>query len=136
MKIDNMQPMTAQSSRFVSNGSTIQMNAQSQRDSGNSVAGELPSSGLTAAQSEQVVKQMNEAFKLNGNEVEFKLDQDAGKMVFYLKDAQSGETLRQIPDETVLRISKNIGQYLQDIKSGAGTKAAATLSGLLTDTKV
>jgi hypothetical protein len=58
-------------------------------------------------------------------------------MVLYLKDAQTGETLRQFPDEMTLRISKQIGDYLEGLKSHQNPKdAVGSLSGLITDTKV
>lgn len=138
MKIDHTQPMTAQSTRFASaKGDVLEtISAAPTVESSTGLSPEAVKA-LSVAESTTVVQQVNEAFKLSGSTFQFKLDQDAGKMVVYLKDEQTGETLRQIPDETVLRISKNIGQYLDHVKLAATPKEAANiLTGLTTDTKV
>ena len=92
---------------------------------------------LTAKDAKAMVEEANAFFSKNGNQLQFELDQDADKMVFYLKDAQTGETLRQIPDETVLRISKNINQFLetQQRQASSSLDTSALLSGLITDTR-
>jgi uncharacterized FlaG/YvyC family protein len=97
-----------------------------------------PKVNFTADEVKVAMNQANDFFAQNNSQVQFKLDQESGKMVFYLKDAQTGETLRQIPDETVLRISKHISQFLKARQTDQPQREEmrALLSGLITYTKV
>lgn len=135
MKIDNAQPQAAQSTRFVA---TVAKDAAVEKAPlAQSVLADEVAKSLSPEKSAAVVSQVNKVLKASGNDLEFKLDQDAGRMIVYLKDSQTGETLRQIPDETLLRISKNIGQYLDDLNALASKKdGSLLLSGIITDTKV
>jgi len=47
------------------------------------------------------------------NYLKFERDEDADKMVIFIKDSETNETLRQIPSQEFLAISKSIGQYLE-----------------------
>lgn len=135
MKIDSTLTVAAQTTRLDRSASAPETAAQ-QRPSPGVEA--LPSSSaqMSVQDSRQMVESLNAAFELAGNQVQFKLDEDAGKMVFYLKDAQTGETLRQIPDETVLRISKNIATYLEEVQTDLRQPGvSAQLSGLITDAR-
>ena len=98
MNIQSTQALAAQSMRFVSRTDgaeavvpRVDMSKSSSESSIN----------MTADDAKLILEKANGFFSKNGNLLKFELDQDAGKMVFYLKDAQTGETLRQIPDETV-----------------------------------
>jgi uncharacterized FlaG/YvyC family protein len=141
MKIDNAQALTTQSFPFV--GKEVAL-APKQNASDTALAAServLPSvssSPISSTQppSQALVTEVNDVFKLNNSALQFQLDQDAGKMVLYLKDSQTGETLRQFPDEMTLRISKQINDYLESAKSYQNPKdAVGQLSGLITDTK-
>ena len=92
---------------------------------------------LGLEKSRDLVQQANAILKMNRSDIEFKLDDESGKAIFYLKDANSGEVLRQIPNEAMLRLSKNIEQFLEGASQLSGSKTqGAILSGLLTDKKV
>lgn len=41
--------------------------------------------------------------------LEFRIDQDSGRTVVTVKDRTTGETLRQIPSEEVMRLAHNLG---------------------------
>ena len=41
--------------------------------------------------------------------LEFRIDQDSGRTVVTVKDKTTGETLRQIPSEEVMRLAHNLG---------------------------
>lgn len=92
---------------------------------------------LSTEKSRELLEQANAILKLSDSNIEFKLDESSGKVVFYIKDAASGEVLRQIPDESMLRLSENIKQFLEGGSTLSGSKQqSAVLSGLLADTKV
>jgi len=141
MKIDNAQALTTQSFPFV--GKEPLLSAKSNAldaaiatsETDVQVATSQPIS-LTQPPSQALVTEVNDVFKLNNSALQFQLDQDAGKMVLYLKDSQTGETLRQFPDEMTLRISKQINDYLETAKAYQNPKdSVGQLSGLITDTK-
>ena len=141
MKIDNAQALTTQSFPFVGKEATPtdKLNGSAATTVVSDQAAQAVSSGSnssTQPPSQALVTEVNDVFKLNNSALQFQLDQDAGKMVLYLKDAQTGETLRQFPDEMTLRISKQINDYLESTKSYQNPKdAVGKLSGLITDTK-
>ncbi|BBP43124.1 flagellar protein FlaG [Thiosulfativibrio zosterae] len=45
--------------------------------------------------------------------LKFEKDEDNQKMVFFIKNSETGETIRQIPSQDLLDISKNISKYLE-----------------------
>jgi flagellar protein FlaG len=142
MKIDNAQALTAQSTPFVGKEAALLAKAATPSAVSATSGGDATRLGasqpisLTQPPSQALVTEVNDVFKLNNSALQFQLDQDAGKMVLYLKDSQTGETLRQFPDEMTLRISKQINDYLESAKSYQNAKdAVGQLSGLITDTK-
>jgi len=95
--------------------------------------------GLSQKDGAQLVEQLNQALESLGNQqnsfIQFQMDDQSGKMVFYLKDAQTQETLRQIPDALLLKISANIKQYLEQVQSDLRQPSglAKLPAGLITD---
>lgn len=134
MNIQSMQTLAAQPMRFVSRTDSPEVILPSIETPKSNTESPV---ALTAKDAKAMVEDVNAFFSKNANQLQFELDQDADKMVFYLKDAQTGETLRQIPDETVLRISKNINQFLetQQRQASSAVDASTLLSGLITDTR-
>lgn len=134
MNIQSIQTLATQPTRFVTRTDSTEAVLPSVETTKSNAD---QSTNLTADDANKILESANAFFSKNGNQLKFELDQDAGKMVFYLKDGQTGETLRQIPDETVLRISKNINQFLESSQRQQSTKvdASAFFSGLLTDTR-
>lgn len=61
---------------------------------------------------EQALAEANQRMKLNGRALAFSLDEKADRMVIRVTNSVTGELVRQIPDETVLRIAHS----LEDIK--------------------
>lgn len=59
---------------------------------------------------EQAVKDINDFFQNVRRTLQFSLDQDSGKMVIQIKDAETNEVVRQIPPEYVLKIAKQLGE--------------------------
>jgi len=50
--------------------------------------------------------------KIFKGQAEFKIDKDVNKVVIKIKDPDTGEIIRQIPPEMVVKISKNIQELL------------------------
>ncbi len=59
---------------------------------------------------EQAVKDINEFFQNVRRTLEFKIDQDSGRMVIQIKDSKTQQIIRQIPEEYVLKIAKQLGE--------------------------
>jgi hypothetical protein len=86
---------------------------------------------------DQSVQRLNEALQKSGSNILFKADEDSGRMLFVMEDAQTGETIRQIPNEVVLKISQAIDDYLNstqlESKNSPNNGLTNRLSGLLTN---
>lgn len=143
MKIDNSQPLLTQQLRNESNTKSIAPAQSKLMTSVDDTLVHLASkrgiadAGLSEIQSRELVRKANDAIKLTNSDIEFRLDEEAGRMVFYLKDATSGEVLRQIPDESMLRLSEVIGQFLEKANSSSTDvqKSSNPIAGLLADVK-
>jgi flagellar protein FlaG len=52
--------------------------------------------------------QIESWLKSAGRELEFRVDEGSGQMVVSVRDASSGELIRQIPGEAVLRMARQL----------------------------
>lgn len=57
---------------------------------------------------EDILNQLNADLQAWSTGMRFDLDEDTGRIVVSIIDAQSGEVVRSIPNETVMRIAKMI----------------------------
>jgi flagellar protein FlaG len=64
----------------------------------------------SAATLTSAVAEINKSLKLASIGVQFEFDREAKTMVTKVIDVDSGELIRQMPSEEVVRISKAIGQ--------------------------
>ena len=62
----------------------------------------------------KAAQKINKALKHFNTKIQINFDDDTGKMVIHLVDSESGDTVRQIPSETLLKLSANIAEYLGD----------------------
>ena len=60
---------------------------------------------------------LNEQLQSFNSYLKFEKDEGSQKMVFFIKNVETNETLRQFPSEEFLAISKNITEYLAGIES-------------------
>lgn len=70
------------------------------------------SSGAGATREEivQAVEEVNEALTLRSVGVRFEVDSETERLVVKVVDRESGELIRQMPSEEVLRIAKVLGR--------------------------
>lgn len=59
-------------------------------------------------QVEEAVKNVNDFLQMVRRSVQFRLDEDTGRMVVQIKDEETDEVIRQIPSEEVLKIAKEL----------------------------
>ena len=76
---------------------------------------------MTDAKREQVlaaVTDMQDYVDAAGRNIQFQLDDDSGRMVVKVTEAQSGEVIRQMPSEEALRLAENLADMRGVLFSG------------------
>ena len=58
-----------------------------------------------------VARQIESYLKANGRDLQFSIDQETGRTVVTIRDASTGEVIRQIPDVEALRIAPSLGSH-------------------------
>lgn len=64
----------------------------------------------TPVQVETAVKQVNAALEIRSIGIQFEIDKDTDKVIVKVIDRNSGEVIRQVPNEEVVRIAKVMGE--------------------------
>lgn len=77
-------------------------NAQEQRNAGELTMGEL----------EEAVGQLNDVARLFNKQYSFSVDEDTNQYVIKIMDSDSGDVIRQIPPENLLKLSSRIGRMV------------------------
>jgi flagellar protein FlaG len=62
-------------------------------------------------QLQQTLAEMNQQMRLNGRALAFSMDEKADRMVIKVSNSITGEVVRQIPNEVVLRIAHSIEEF-------------------------
>ena len=57
---------------------------------------------------EEAIKRLNEQMQQNNRNLSFSMDQTTKSLVIVVKNTQTGEVVRQIPEESVLRVAHNL----------------------------
>lgn len=63
----------------------------------------------TVLEVKQAARQLETFMESMNRYLEFRVDQDSGRTIVTVKDKSTGETVRQIPSEEVLRLAHNLG---------------------------
>ena len=71
---------------------------------------EKPSAEATSTQLNSALAEINQSLKLASIGVQFEFDKEANTMVTKVMDVESGEVIRQMPSEEVVRFSKALGK--------------------------
>lgn len=56
----------------------------------------------------EAIRTLNESAKINPNKLQFSVDSVSNKVMVVVTDEVTGETVRQVPAEAVLRVAHNI----------------------------
>ena len=72
---------------------------------------------VSAEQIENTVLKLNEFVQTSSRELNFSVDEGSNKQIVKVTDSESGEIIRQIPSEEILRLSER----LQDLQTEVGT---------------
>lgn len=102
--------------RSANSDSTVTNRQNIAAQGGNGLPQQQGQSGQKASpeQMQQVVTQLNQSMQTIQRNLHFSLDEASGQTVIQVVNSQTGETVRQIPSEEALRISRNIQQQLDD----------------------
>lgn len=76
---------------------------------GIAVPGAVQSETLDSASVEKAAARMEEYARSAGRSLQFRVDQDSGRVVVSVRDPDTGELIRQIPSESALRIAQDLG---------------------------
>ena len=84
-------------------------------------AEELEVKSRSEPEREQVlaaVTDMQDYVDAAGRNIQFQLDDDSGRMVVKVTEAQSGDVIRQMPSEEALRLAENLADMRGVLFSG------------------
>jgi flagellar protein FlaG len=96
------------------------------------------SSDDDTVQQAKALEEINHNLKISSIGLQFEFDKDANKMITKVIDVASGDVIRRIPSEEVIRMSKAIGELQDKMMAqnlpGQIASRANGLSGLLMKT--
>jgi flagellar protein FlaG len=76
---------------------------------GRAVPGPAPADTPDTASVEKAAADMEAYARSVGRSLQFRVDQDSGRVVVSVRDPSTGELIRQIPSEAALRIAQDLG---------------------------
>lgn len=59
----------------------------------------------------EAVSRINEQMRKQAQDLDFSIDEKANRFVITVKNSQTGEVVRQIPDESVLRVAHSMSDF-------------------------
>ncbi|MDD5247964.1 MAG: flagellar protein FlaG [Rhodocyclaceae bacterium] len=65
----------------------------------------------TAQQLQEAIKAMESVIQPKASALQFSVDSESGSTVVKIVDGQTGDVIRQIPSEEVIRIAQSIDQF-------------------------
>jgi len=68
-----------------------------------------PASEPAAEEVKRAAQQLETFMQSMNRYLEFRVDEDSGRTVVTVKDKTTGETIRQIPSEEIMRLAQNLG---------------------------
>ncbi len=82
--------------------------------------------GQAVADTRNVITQLNENVQKVSRQLEFRVDEKSGRTMIKVKDRESGEVIREIPSEEMIRIGNRIRELAESLHS-----SSKELTGLL-----
>jgi len=90
---------------------------QSRQDMTQAAGNALPpeQASVSAEELQGVVKRLNEHVQMTNRNLQFSVDEQSGRSVIRVVNADTQELVRQIPSEEALRISQHIKEQTSDV---------------------
>jgi flagellar protein FlaG len=98
-------------------GATQAGKMQARQDVTQAAGNNLPpeQTQVSAEELQKVVKNLNEHVQMINRNLQFSVDEDSGRSVIRVVNAETQELVRQIPSEEALRISRIIKEQISDV---------------------
>jgi flagellar protein FlaG len=74
-----------------------------------SVQAQVPDTRSIQEAAAAVAEQIESYLRSTGRQVQFSIDHDSGRTVVSIRDANTGDVIRQIPTEEALRLAQALG---------------------------
>lgn len=81
---------------------------------------DIESSESSGVQLEEAVAKVESFLKVQNRDLAFTIDDDTKRSVVTVKDSSSGDVIRQIPSEEVLKLAERIQELQQDVGNSVG----------------
>ena len=75
---------------------------------------------VSAEQIENAVIKLNEFVQTNSTQLNFSVDEGSNKQVVKVTDSKSGDIIRQIPSEEILRLSERLQELQMEVGTAVG----------------
>ncbi|WP_299074849.1 flagellar protein FlaG [uncultured Paraglaciecola sp.] len=75
---------------------------------------------INVEQIDSAISQISEFVQSNNRQLNFSVDEGSNKQVVRVTDASSGEVIRQIPSEEVLKLSERLKELQTDVGNAVG----------------
>jgi flagellar protein FlaG len=75
---------------------------------------------VSAEQIENAVTKLNEFVQTNSTQLNFSVDEGSNKQVVKVTDSKSGDIIRQIPSEEILRLSERLQELQMEVGTAVG----------------
>lgn len=72
---------------------------------------DAPTPKEMAQQIKEAMQQLNDAMKASGQNLAFSKDGASGRTVIRVTNTETGELIRQIPNETLLKVARSIEEF-------------------------
>ena len=85
---------------------------------------------------DDTISQLNDSLQNVQRNLEFSIDNDAGRIVINVKDKETDEVVRQIPSEEVLELARNLHAASERFNERSESRSQPVAEGVLLRTKV
>ena len=85
---------------------------------------------------DETVSQLNDSLQNIQRNLEFRVDEDIGRIVINVRDKETGELVRQIPSEEVLQLAKNLHAASERFNERTDSHSQSTTGGVILRTSV
>jgi flagellar protein FlaG len=76
-----------------------------------------PARGLAVEERSKIAERLQDLARASGRALEFRVDEASDRVVISVRDERTGELIRQIPDETALRIAQRLEAKSDEVRS-------------------
>ena len=116
-KLENKVNLLIKLSRAQSSGTNVDEQNNAQASSQQADNTEVERNG---AQLDEAVAKVESFLKVQNRDLAFTIDEKTNRSVVTVKDSQSGDVIRQIPSEEVLKLAERIQELQQDVGNSVG----------------